>query len=661
MEIKSLTASCKWYINRLLTMSFLEIGYRINQEIKKNFEQRFCREIKPASILPYDKNSSWYFSLKNNEAAASFVKTNATWDENRAIELLEHKFSFFSFKKRFFGESIDWHRDYKNNKQAPLTYSKKIDYRKFTETGDIKYIWEQNRHQHLISLAKAFYLTEKQQYKNEAIEQIDQWIDANPFMKGVNWASSLELGIRLISWAWAWTLLGDLDKDFKRKWLECIYKHCVFINSNYSRYSSANNHLIGEAAGLFVATIVWPYWHESELWQIKSYEVLVDEIQKQVFPDGAGREQAVSYQQFVLDFFLLSGLLGEKNGIKFPELFWKRIEQMLDFLSALMDLSGNLPSIGDADDGYAIILSEKEGFNPYKSLLATGAVLFNRGDFKTKAGYFDEKSFWFLGIDGWEKFNALEKKKPVPVRDFQSAGYYILSTDEGTEDEVKLVFDCGPLGYLSIAAHGHADALSFSLSIGGKQFFIDPGTYAYHTGQQWRDYFKGTSAHNTIRIDKEDQSVSGGNFMWLKKARAKLIKHEVTDEHETVIGEHAGYKRFSDPVVHQREIVLDKKNRTLKIIDRIRAKERCGIEQFFHFSRQCTVSNPGGNNWEIRNGNKNISLILDKKTDTKIMRGSVNPILGWQSERFDVKTPSNTMLNTVECEGGCELETIIRI
>ncbi len=86
--------------------------------------------------------------------------------------------------------------------------------------------------------------------------------------------------------------------------------------------------------------------------------------------------------------------------------------------------------------------------------------------------------------------------------------------------EIRLVVDAGPLGYRSIAAHGHADALSFTLSVGGLEFLVDPGTYAYHTQGAWRQYFRGTAAHNTVRVDGQDQSESGGNFMWLRKARA---------------------------------------------------------------------------------------------------------------------------------------------
>ena len=80
-----------------------------------------------------------------------------------------------------------------------------------------------------------------------------------------------------------------------------------------------------------------------------------------------------------------------------------------------------------------------------------------------------------------------------------------------------------PLGYLSIAAHGHADALSFTLSVGGNEILIDPGTFAYHTQKRWREYFRGTSAHNTLRVDGADQSVPGGNFLWTQHSQTRVL------------------------------------------------------------------------------------------------------------------------------------------
>ena len=641
-------------------MSPLEIGHRIKKGFKIITERKYINAVR-MNIPEVNLDAHWYINLKDRDKIVTVIKDNNLLNQDKGKALLEYRFSFFSFDKEFFGRDINWHFDYKNKKEAPIIYSKDIDFRDFKKIGDIKYIWEINRHLYLVTLAKSYYLTNNEEYKKEIYSQINSWITNNPYLKGVNWASSLELAIRLISWSWAWSFLGEIEADFRKRWLDCIYKHCKCISKNISRYSSANNHLIGEAAGLFIASIVWQFEKESKKWQDKSYQILVEEIEKQNFEDGVNKEQAISYQQFVLDFFLLAGLIGLKNNVTFPQKYWDLIEKMMEYIASIMDVQGNVPNIGDADDGYAVTLSDGKGFNPYQSLLATGAVIFKRGDFKGKAKIFDEKSFWLLGIKGYEEFISLEEKKYIPLKNFGQSGYFVLSTSEDTEDEIKGIVDCGPLGYLSIAAHGHSDALSFTLCVGGKKFLIDPGTYAYHTQREWRDYFKGTSAHNTIRIDGEDQSVSGGNFMWLKKAHAKALRWESNDNFDLVIGEHDGYCRLKDPVIHQREIFFDKKNFTFKITDKIFAKKRHLIEQFFHISKDCQITKIHDREWEIRNSNKIIHIKTDEKLNTEIVHGSISPILGWQSERFDVKEETNTMVNRVEWNGNCEFETLIII
>ena len=631
-------------------MSPFEILHRIKDEINKKTELVCLKDFVPDISLSL-KKVNWYADLMERiEDKGTRVK---------AEELLAHKFSFFSLEKEPFGNEINWHKDYKSGKQSPLVYSKSIDYRDYERIGDIKHIWEVNRHHHLIVLAKEYYLSGEQRYKNEVIQQIKSWIKANPYMKGVNWESSLELGIRLISWSWVWNFIGDLDEEFKKVWLECIYKHCYVISKNLSSYSSANNHLIGEAAGLFIACIVWPFEKKSAVWVKKSFDVLVAEMEKQNYADGVNKEQAISYQQFVLDFFILAGLLGEKNNIKFPENYWQRIEKMIEFVASIIDKNGSVPNIGDADDGYAVILSEKEWFNICQSLIATGAVLFKRGDFKSKSNGFDEKSFWLLGVDGFEKFNALEEKRFETIKKFDEGGYYVIGSNDGKDDEIKAVFDCGPLGYLSLAAHGHADALSFTLSIGGREVIVDPGTYAYHTQKEWREYFRGTSAHNTIRINKKNQSVSGGNFMWLKKARASLLDWKSDNQNDFVKGEHNGYMRFKDPVKHEREILFNKVSRSFKIIDRIKACNSHYIEQFFHFSEECSVRKIDEGKWEIRNNDVVVYIRLDKKLKVDIVKGSADTVLGWRSLKFDVKFPIFTMVGSLEGKGSCELETFI--
>jgi hypothetical protein len=336
---------------------------------------------------------------------------------------------------------------------------------------------------------------------------------------------------------------------------------------------------------------------------------------------------------------------------------------MLEFLASIMDAGGNVPMFGDSDDGVVLRLAQDRGYCRFRSLLATGAILFRRPDFKAKAGALDDKTRWLVGerADGaYERLDAFTATLPVR-RAFTDGGYYVLGCDFESEREVRLVADAGPLGYTSIAAHGHADALSFTLSVGGVEFLIDPGTYAYHTHAAWRAYFRGTSAHNTVRVDGEDQSESGGNFMWLRKARAGCTVWSSTPERDLFEGWQDGYERLADPVKHWRRIVLHKDERRVVIEDTLQMAGTHLIELYFHCSERASVD-LGADACTIANGDRALSLKLPRlpKAHVSVSKGSTAPVCGWVSRRFDHKEPAPTVVWRASVSGTTVLRSEIQ-
>ncbi len=448
---------------------------------------------------------------------------------------------------------------------------------------------------------------------------------------------------------------------FGRRWLDAVFRHAQFIRGHFSLYSSANNHLIGEAAGLFIAALAWPHWPQARGWLVEAREILEREALLQNAPDGVNREQAVSYQQFGLDLLLLPLLAGRANGEGFSLAFESRIEAMIEYLASIMDAGGNVPMIGDGDDGYAVKLAAG-GFCCFKSLLATGALLFERGDFKAKAGMLDDKTRWLFGGNAdtmYQEQVAAGDELPVR-RAFPEGGYYILGCDFETEDEIRLVADAGPLGYQTIAAHGHADALSFTLSVGGIEFLIDPGTYAYHTQRPWRDYFRGTAAHNTLRVDGMDQSRSGGNFMWTRKANAGCSRWVSSAKGDLFEGWHDGYLRLRDPVIHRRQISFDKPARRIVVADRLQMSGAHDVELFFHCSDRCRVE-PVPDGYLLDRGARSLLLRLPQvpTADSEVRFGSIAPISGWVSRRYDEKKPAPTIAWKARIEGEIVLRSEI--
>jgi len=655
-----------WYWNRLRCMSLAEIMHRARAMIYYQIHRHgflLATKVPPADI-----------SCPSNSWVADIPDCNPGLYCRAADDILRGQWQIFALTNPERDRPLQWNRDPKTGKVAPMIMGKLLDYRDEQVVGDIKYTWEPNRHLQLVTIAQAYSLSGDSSYLKGLSEHLNSWFEQCPYPLGPNWANSLELAIRLINWALVWYLIGGVDSPLfegrdgfllRQRWLASIYQQCHFIQGNFSLYSSANNHLIGETAGLFIASITWPYWPKMKRWRQKAYQILVEECLKQNALDGSNSEQTTAYQQFILDFLLLSALAGQKNGNSFPDEYWTRIEKMIEYIASIMDWKGHVPMIGDADDGYVVRFSQEADFCPYRSLLATGAVLFKRPDFGVKAGKLDDKTRWLLGDRAERTFATLslrESTATLPVRrEFPDGGYYILGMNFESKDEIRLIVDCGPLGYLSIAAHGHADALSLALSVGGKEILIDPGTYAYHTNQKWRNYFRGTSAHNTVRVDLQDQSLIGGNFMWLEKARARCERWETSGETDFWTGSHDGYSRLTDPVIHKREIRLIKQARRIRVVDYIICKKEHVVERFWHFSEACRVDSDG-KNLSVHNGSITVqfSSCDEVSPEEHILCGQDDPPGGWISRHYDVKVPTTTVVWSNTVRGETQITTEIQ-
>ena len=583
-----------------------------------------------------------------------------------AERIAEGWLDVFALRGVDLGSPPRWNRDPRTGIEAPLEHGKCLDYADPDRVGDIKYLWEPNRHRHLVTLAQAYALTAERKYFQVIVEHLDSWFLACPYPLGANWASASEAGMRLINWSAAWQLLGGCAspvfqaepyREFRARWLRSVYQHLSFVRGWLSLHS-ADGRLVAEAAALFVGALTWPHWPQSRLWLGAGKALLEREALAQTAADGVNREQALASQQLALETQILCLLAGRAHGQKFSAAYETRIEAMLDFLASIMDASGNVPMFGDADDNSLFSLSSRNN-DPYKSLLATGAILFERGDFKLKAGKLDDKTRWLLP-DAQARFAELDSERTrLPLRQqFPHGGYYILGSEFDTRNEIRLLADAGPLGYGAGAARGHADALSFTLSVGGREFLIDPGTYAYHAQPRWRRYFRGTSAHNTVRIDGLDQSVQAGNFVWLHKARAGCSLWLSSAHKDSFEGWHDGYMRLPDPVKHRRLIELDKRARRVLVEDTLEMEDEHDVELLFHCSERCAVDAvPGGYVLSRKSASVKILMPEAAKSASQVYCGSMAPIFGWVSRGFDARQPAAAIVWRARLTGRAVLRT----
>jgi hypothetical protein len=557
-----------------------------------------------------------------------------------ADQWVQHRASFFSLQDAPLGNPINWNCDYSSGVISPMKYSGLINYRRVTETGDAKYIWELNRLQHLVMFALAWRWTGDEKYITEINRQTLSWQEQNPFMMGLNWKSPLEAGMRLISWAYVMFLCSGLEQNqevYPANMDEIVYQHQYFIKKFYSKYSSANNHLIGEMVGLYVGSVFWPGYPESAEWRVFAKQKLIQELMSQVETDGVDRERATEYQVFVIELLLVAGALGQLVDDPFPQDYWDRLTRMIRYLSAISNRAGRLPMMGDGDSGQAVWLPETTSERAHHIIAMCQVPEKNRTDL-------DLKSTLLLWGQNRRKIPlgpVSQSQQSLEI--FSEGGYYVLATDRD-ENEVVVVFDAGRLGFAPLNAHGHADALSFWLSYGGEEFLIDPGTYCYHSSTRWRSYFRGTAAHNTIRVDGADQSVPGGTFLWTHAANCRIEDVNNTDDFIEVAASHDGYCRLRDPVVHTRNLRLLKKPRSLVITDRVECQNAHDVELFLHFSETCQIRQTGLSSFEASSGDKHLHINLDPRLASQLYRGSEDPIFGWVSPVFGVKRPSYTLV-----------------
>ncbi len=649
----------KWYGRRLRSMSPQEIAWRLNSKLRDVVDRlRFA-----SGLYPSFKNTQ--SDLDRGFTCGPTGALGGDYPEHWHLDLLaradllcENRFTYFDLENVFHGRPVDWNRDHSAGQQSPLTFAPAIDYRDFSRIGDCKLVWEPNRHHHLTVLARAYAISHDERYARAVVEQMESWLEACPFGRGMNWRSPLELGIRLINWVWALDLIRDsglCSKQFHDRVMQSICLHIWEITRKYSQHSSANNHLIGEAAGVYVATSYFRSIAQAEKLRLEAREILCRELLAQTYSDGCTREQALGYEIFVLQFFLVAALVSRATGDDLPQEFWARLEKMLEFVSALAQ-GGPLPFFGDYDDGYVLDLGS--GPCNYVDVLAIGSALFGRPDLCANLNLQVEAFCWLpLRLQP----PAPDASLPVTLksRGFPQSGYYLLQSGAG-EESISVMFDCGELGFGSIAAHGHADALSFTLRAFGENIFVDPGTYDYFTYPDWRRYFRGSSAHNTIVVDNADQSEMSGLFLWGDRAKARCIEFVVDQETAMVCGEHDGYC-LSNGCVHRRTLRISENK--LSICDEIKGAGSHKVEIFFHLATNCSVSRSGDAELEIETIHGTISLCMDSKFYIEILRGSEEPVGGWVSPSYHKKLPSATIVGRATIKGDttfhCEITAVV--
>jgi hypothetical protein len=219
--------------------------------------------------------------------------------------------------------------------------------------------------------------------------------------------------------------------------------------------------------------------------------------------------------------------------------------------------------------------------------------------------------------------------------------------------------DGGPHGFLSIAAHAHADALSVEVRHDGVDVLADPGTYCYHGRPEWRSYFRSTLGHNTLEAGGRDQSVSGGPFLWTRHAGTRVLTVDADGE-ETArwCAEHDGYR----PLVHRRQVELAHESREVRVTDTV-SGDRREVRLAFHLGPSVTAELEGSRArlaWTRDGEDRSAVLDLPAGLTWRAHRGESGPPLGWYSPGFGRKVPSTTLVGSGSVDGTAGFTTVLR-
>ncbi|MEW2077937.1 alginate lyase family protein [Streptomyces sp. NPDC013433] len=646
-----MSMSAGWYLRRLSRMGPREIGGRVGDTVRR----RRWRSALPD--CPSVTGARFTAVLPAGTIAA--VPADA------AKRLVAEADRLMAGHAEYFGvvrddlTDPDWWYDPKTGRRAPEGYAFDVPYRDEDAVGDIKQIWEPSRHQYLTVLAAAYAVTGDERYAERVAGHLRSWWAVNAPLRGVHWTSGIELGIRLLSWVWIRRLLDGWPGaaglfEGNPVAVNQIWHHQRWLAAFPSRGSSANNHVIAEAAGQFAAACAFGWFPASARWRTDALRSLERQLRANTFGSGLNRELATEYHGLVLELGLAAVAEADAAGVPVPATVRLVLLRMTDALAAVVDSRLRPPRQGDADDGHGLVV-DGAGTDRWASLLATGDAVFGR-------------LAWWPEVTGTDVRTPLlaalvKPAEPSVTRPasrpahFADAGLTILRGP----GEIWCRCDGGPHGFLSIAAHAHADALSVEVRHDGVDVLADPGTYCYHGQPEWRRYFRSTLGHNTLQLDGGDQSVSGGPFLWTRHARSRVLAVDTTGSFDggsaRWCAEHDGYR----PSVHRRRVELTAASRELRVVDEVRGPHRA-VRLAFHLGPAVTADLTGNRaelTWTRDGEDRSAVLDLPGQLSWRTHRGESDPPLGWYSAGFGRKEPATTLVGTGSTGGAEKFTTVL--
>jgi hypothetical protein len=526
-------------------------------------------------------------------ALRAFYARRPEWRERllaAAERILEHRFDLLGAGDRPLGARLPWHTDVKSGHvweaSVPSEELMAGIYREFGRGRDVKVPWELSRLQHAPLLAQAFRLTRDRRYYDEFRAQVRDFTGANPIGRGVNWGCTMDVALRAASLTVASALFRDAladDPPFASLLWRSLLGHGRFIAAHLETSPPRGNHYLSDLAGLLVVADALRGLPEAEEWHAAAATGIAAHAATQTLPDGADFEASIPYHRLTTEMIHAALLLLERGGRAAGELR-AHLRRRADYTAHYTKPDGLAPQIGDNDDGRFLVLGDhRADRRDHRSLLACAAVVFDDPALLMLAGERLEEALWLHGPAALERLEARAGGSPPPRVTsalFPHAGTAILRGGG-----LYVHFEAGAVGLAGHGGHAHNDTLSFELQGEGEDLIVDPGTGQYTGDLQARDRFRGTAAHNTVRVDGEEiNPIPPNPFRLSGVDRPEILRAVFRRHFDLVEARHHGWARLADPVAHRRLLLLSRSARRLVIEDRLDATGVHRLEWFFHLA-----------------------------------------------------------------------------
>lgn len=454
------------------------------------------------------------------------------------------------------GDGFSWRTHPVSGQPTPLHPWHRLRYMAGECGGDVKYLWELNRHKALLRLAQSWFVRRDEATSALLGTLLDGWMDENPPGLGINWASSLEVGLRGVAWCWIGALTAQAPlwtEERQKRFLWQVWHHGRHLTRFDSVHHSPNTHLTGEALALLYLGSCFPQFRVAAQWRRFGLAILLEELEYQILPDGMHFERSTGYHRYTVEFLLHAIAIARATGTApVPPQLEEAARATSAVLAALRRPDGAVPILGDEDGGSALPLSSAPA-RDVSPLLSLAATLLDRPDWQPEGDLASrDLSWWLLRGIGQREDSSQPPAAPTSVS-FPDGGYFAAWESSSPEPWFCLM-DGGPHGG-DVTGHAHDDCASVEIARGSLVLVADPGSATYTGDRVRRERDRSATSHGTLVPEARTLAVTSGPFGWSRLPPSPTTQTVDTDAYWACrtsrrFGEAAG-----DPV-HERQALL---------------------------------------------------------------------------------------------------------